>query len=308
MSPTLNALGGALLLLTWQADPGTTTTVQTSENLLDWSTLPLVIVESKEEESLSLERIGPRLFARLRRSGDGDTNANGLPDIWELETFGLLDIDPAADPDGDGVSTFDEWQAGTGPLDFFNGTPPLLYRASAYVWEVPADTLSSQSLFLHVTRPDHTPWANAPVHLVLDSGRAGLVHVSESPTDAVAELTVRTDSLGRIHLLNHDIRTLGAESPGTRETLLICAGDTRAEVVLHTVPAIPPEPPRNVSYTRDADGSLSSVSWSGTPAGATAFVVEERDENGNWISVAEVSMSELPLPDPITHRYTLHLN
>jgi len=44
-----------------------------------------------------------------------DANANGLPDWWEQQYFGQTGVAPDADPDGDGVSNYGEFLAGTDP-------------------------------------------------------------------------------------------------------------------------------------------------------------------------------------------------
>ncbi|MBR0056617.1 MAG: hypothetical protein IJP66_04750, partial [Kiritimatiellae bacterium] len=46
-----------------------------------------------------------------------DADGNGLSDDWELSKLGDLDADPAADPDEDNASNYDEWVAGTDPLN-----------------------------------------------------------------------------------------------------------------------------------------------------------------------------------------------
>jgi subtilisin family serine protease len=47
-----------------------------------------------------------------------DTDANGLPDWWELQYFGhLTGTDPNADSDHDGMSNLAEWLAGTNPTN-----------------------------------------------------------------------------------------------------------------------------------------------------------------------------------------------
>jgi hypothetical protein len=40
-----------------------------------------------------------------------------LPDAWQLQYFGHLGVDPFADPDGDGMSNYNEYRAGTNPTD-----------------------------------------------------------------------------------------------------------------------------------------------------------------------------------------------
>jgi hypothetical protein len=50
-----------------------------------------------------------------------DANANGLPDIWEMQEFGNLTNTAANDNDGDGLSNRDEYWAGTHPTNPASG-------------------------------------------------------------------------------------------------------------------------------------------------------------------------------------------
>ena len=59
-----------------------------------------------------------RTGGRLNLQRIVDTDANGLPDWWELQYFGhLTGTDPNADPDHDGMSNLQEWLAGTNPTN-----------------------------------------------------------------------------------------------------------------------------------------------------------------------------------------------
>ena len=59
-----------------------------------------------------------RTGGRLNLQRMVDTDANGLPDWWELQYFGhLTGSDPNADADHDGMSNLAEWLAGTNPTN-----------------------------------------------------------------------------------------------------------------------------------------------------------------------------------------------
>lgn len=46
----------------------------------------------------------------------GDSDGNGLPDVWEYKYFGHTGVDPNADSDGDGLSNMQEYLLGGDPM------------------------------------------------------------------------------------------------------------------------------------------------------------------------------------------------
>ncbi len=56
---------------------------------------------------------------RANMADPTDTDHDGLPDVWELTYFGTLDRDGTDDLDGDGITDFGEYLAGTSPIGDF---------------------------------------------------------------------------------------------------------------------------------------------------------------------------------------------
>ena len=123
------------------------------------------------------------------RTADGDTDANGLADSWELKYFGDTGVSPNDDPDGDGKTNAEEFTAGTDPKDFFNGINPRL-ETLFNGGPGPDDELA-----MYVLRPDGSPWAAAPARFTITEGRRRLsVQKHQSPYEWA--ITVRADASG----------------------------------------------------------------------------------------------------------------
>lgn len=124
---------------------------------------------------------------------NSDTDGDGLPDAVEI----ALGLDPrsgadaAEDADGDGISNLDEYLAGTNAKDFFNGeTPEIVSLAGPE-----GDLGPGGELRVHVTRPDGTPYRNAPVKIELVEGNSR-VTLSQSDTQLHTSVEARTDADG----------------------------------------------------------------------------------------------------------------
>lgn len=289
------------LVISWLAESAFTYTLQTSTDLLNWSSLPFVMTGSGGWESFTVDKEGRETFARLRYSADGDTNENGLPDRWEWAQFGYLDVDPLEDADGDGQTNYAEWLDATDPLDFYDGATPVIHLACGSSWLVPAGTVSQQQLYVSLFHANGDPWIHAPVTIAMESGQERLLAgVEASPAASV--LVRWTDANGQIRPDTEAVSVIAPSTAGARDTIRVNAGRGRAAVLVQSVGTGLGPPPRQLLRSIEATGE-SRLSWSGPPEGASHFLLQERQPDGTWADAARVPVEDLPPPDPETGRY-----
>ena len=294
----------AVLSLAWQGQSGITYTLQTSTDLVNWSTLPYVVEGSDLDESYFLEKTNSLTFARLRYDSDGDTDDNSLPDLWEWQHFGYIGVSPDADPDLDGRTNAGEWLAQTDPNDFYNGEWPIIQLSCGTDWLVPAGSVSTQSLSFLVTRPSGKPWIHAPVNLEVIGDGTRLVIVQADTSMFADRLQLWTDETGRLRTDSQPIHVEASPGGGTVGELAIHAGKAEVTVRVHSIANTYGPPPRSLTRLTGADGQ-TRYSWTGDPNGAESIVIEQTDTSGNWIQVIELSANDMPTPDPESGTYTI---
>lgn len=304
MTPSIEPLSAAVLLLTWQADPGLTYTIQTSPDLENWNTLPCVVHSVEGEAAYGLDNPGAPLFARLRSSDNGDSNENGLPDLWEWATFGALDVNPMADTDGDGKTNYEEWQLGTSATDPLNGETPVLQLTCGDLWQIEPGQPTAYPISLNAYHRDGSPWPDLEVRLHLESGRAGLLRPLGSSPVVATSAVLKTDALGRLGRFNEDVRIMALPESERYERLLLRAGDSEVSILLVTSSASHPLAPVNMRRVPTAEGGWF-YTWKGDPAGAESFIIEQEQSDGSWLRVAEMDCSAMPEPNRISGTYSL---
>ena len=122
-----------------------------------------------------------------------DTDGDGLPDEWEQKYFGEEPAAPGGDADGDGLTNLQEFQAGTNPKDFYNGTLPTL-ESLFNGGPGPNDELA-----MIVHKPDGDPWPNALVVFTVSKGQRRISATPGGP-DYSYQVQVRADANGRAHV------------------------------------------------------------------------------------------------------------
>lgn len=126
-----------------------------------------------------------------------DTDGDGLPDFWEAVNK-LDPLSPAGteeDLDGDGLTNRQEYAAGSDPRDFYNGVEPVTAALGG------GATSMDDTLTMKVTRPDGSPWPNAPVEFQVTDGARRISATPGGPAFGFFA-AVRADSNGiaRVYL------------------------------------------------------------------------------------------------------------
>lgn len=136
-----------------------------------------------------------------RLAFDEDSDADALPDWWEqqyaLGDLNVLGAHPL-DYDGDGLSDFDEYQAGSNPADFFNGSKSGFWVKviNTAIPQGAVGSLAAPALVLEVRDDQGALAINAPLTLSPEQVSALLTQDSGGSA-LISPLMLRTDVNGQ---------------------------------------------------------------------------------------------------------------
>lgn len=306
MQVNVSALSAALLAFSWESDPQTTYTLQTSSDLLTWQTAPAIFKGTGDLLSYSVDNKEGPVFARIRSSVHDDTNENGLPDTWEWQTFGYIDVPPDDDPDLDGMTNLEEFRVGHNPLDLFNGNQTELRSRNGAEWVVTPGSASQAYLNLSCADNEGRPLPDLPVSVYLESRLPRLFPANGQPDGARDSWELLSDQFGNIGKTN-GLRFFAETTMQSPDWIIINAGTSTLRIRVH--PSLKADPhviPRNISYTR-IRGGPHDITWEGKPGTVAELKIEIYDPEIGWTTLSEIPSQALSETEPGSNLYNIQI-
>jgi hypothetical protein len=167
-----------------------------------------------------------------------DSDADGLPDAWELKWFGHLDYSASDDPDSDGLSNLREYQLALDPLRYDSDADGIADGLdNTFVW---LEDASPQGCFQSTSGGDNWTWVSSWSDGIGWNGSTVYPHSGQ-------KMRVSANTTNTMHQHSFD-RAVSVLRPGT------------GDVLYAWVNLDPTKPPSEVMlqfYTMQSNGSAS---------------------------------------------------
>ena len=183
-------------------------------------------------------------FMRLQVRLDG-TNGKILPDAWQRQYFGRVGMDSSADSDGDGLSDWEEYLAGSDPTDYFSRgarriVPRITILAGKNQSGIPGDIAPVP---LTVLLTDGTnPLVNAPLTFSVSGLPGNLSLLPDAGPGLTGTLAVRTgnDGCAAVYSIfpvpaKSQLRVVVTAAQGTPVSIGLSACDVISAGAFHTM-------------------------------------------------------------------------
>ncbi len=115
-------------------------------------------------------------------AGTVDPDGSGLPIAWEMQYFGHTGVDPNADSDGDGMSNYEEYLAGTDPLNGNDYLHITLYDTTTGGTSATLTWTSVPTRYYHIQETlslDSPNWITNSVGLIASQGVATTGNITD---------------------------------------------------------------------------------------------------------------------------------
>jgi hypothetical protein len=219
---------------------------------------------------------------------DGDHN--GLPDVWERQYFGETGIDPNGDPDGDGISTLQEYVNHTDPTDFFNGMLTGLTITGGGDQRGNPGTLLPIPVSVRVSSLYLYGVDNAPVTIMVTQGGARLVPNNSNSNEPSKSLTLRANAydasgypVAQFYILlpsSPDVSIIRASTHGGSKSLSVSTSAVAIDTSLGV--------PTNVTVTATSTSS-AMLTWTAAPNALPTTLQASVDDGKTWITLGTVA-------------------
>jgi hypothetical protein len=122
-------------------------------------------------------------YAQTDSIAPGALDTNGLPIAWELTYFGHTGVNPNADPDGDGMSNYQEYLAGTDP---HNASDNLAITTADFASDgtnasLTWTSVSTRYYYIQETRSlSSSNWTDSGLGLIASTGASTVASFTET--------------------------------------------------------------------------------------------------------------------------------